>query len=134
MTTASYELGTRMTAQTVYVSITGLQLKARRHQPRFWWHAIRSMIQARKAPGNLSTDARFINGVHHTRTVWTDEAAMRRYLISGAHLQAMKAFGAIATGKTLGFTTETVPDWDEVRRLWETAGRPAGTTAKSSPV
>ncbi|TCM53145.1 hypothetical protein C8J36_107107 [Rhizobium sp. PP-F2F-G48] len=118
-----------MTTQSVYVSITGLQLKARRHQPRFWWHAIRSMIQARKAPGNLSTDARLIDGVHHTRTAWTDEAAMRRYLVAGAHLQAMKAFGAIATGKTLGFTTDALPDWDEVHRLWQTEGRSVGRTA-----
>ncbi|KQR72956.1 hypothetical protein [Rhizobium sp. Leaf341] len=115
-----------MTAQPVYVSITGLQLKGWRHQPRFWWHAIRSMMQARKAPGNLAADARIIKGVHHTRTVWTDEAAMRRYLVAGAHLQAMKAFDSIATGKTLGFTSETLPDWDAVHRLWQTEGRPVG--------
>ncbi|MGA1801025.1 hypothetical protein [Rhizobium sp. HT1-10] len=115
-----------MSEPTVYVSITGLQLKARRHTVRFWWLAIRSMMQARQAKGNISTDARQINRVHHTLTVWTDEAAMRRYLVAGAHLQAMKAFGSIATGKTLGYYAERVPDWSEVHELWRTKGRTVG--------
>ncbi|TWD55850.1 hypothetical protein FB480_102673 [Agrobacterium vitis] len=109
-----------------YISITGLQLKAKRHTLRFWWHAIRSMAQAKKAEGIIAVDARTINGVHHTRSVWKDQAAMRRYLVAGAHLQAMKAFGAIATGKTMGFESDTVPDWDEVRVLWETKATTVG--------
>lgn len=117
-----------------YISITGLQLKAKRHALRFWWHAIGSMMQAKKAQGNLAVDARRINGVHHTRSVWTDEAAMRRYLLTGAHLQAMKAFGSIATGKTMGFESDQVPDWDEVHRLWQTQARVAGEKNSSRVV
>lgn len=43
---------------SVYVSITGLQLKAKRHQIKFGWHAIRSMNQARSAAENIVTKAR----------------------------------------------------------------------------
>ncbi|MBB4955063.1 hypothetical protein H4S14_003086 [Agrobacterium vitis] len=93
-----------------YISITGLELKAKRHTARFWWHAIRSMAQAKRAEGAIAVDARTINGVHHTRSVWANEAAMRRYLVAGAHLQAMKAFGAIATGKTMSFESNKVPN------------------------
>lgn len=117
-----------MAMANVYVSITGLQLRSRRHFFRFWWHAIRSMAQARRAEGNIAADARLINGVHHTRTVWTDEASMRRYLTAGAHLQAMKAFGSIATGKTLGFYAEAAPDWSEVHSIWQSRGKPVGST------
>lgn len=113
-----------MAMTMVYISITGLQLKGRRHFFRFWWHAIRSMAQARGAEGNIATDARLINGVHHTRTVWKDESAMRRYLLAGAHLKAMKAFGSIATGKTLGFYSENIPDWADVHKTWQTSGKP----------
>lgn len=116
-----------------YISITGLQLKAKRHSLRFWWHAIGSMRQAQKAEGNLGIDARQINGVHHTRTVWTDEAAMRRYLVTGAHLKAMQAFGSIATGKTMGFESDQVPDWDEVHALWQTKARVVGAKNASNP-
>lgn len=110
----------------VYVSITGLRLKGQRLFFRFWWHAIRSMAQARRAEGNIATDARLIDGVHHTRTVWRDEGAMRRYLVAGAHLQAMKAFGSIATGKTLGFYCDSVPDWDNVHQVWQLRGKTVG--------
>ena len=107
----------------VYVSITGLELKAVHHAPRFWWHAVRAMNQARNAPGNLRAEARAINQVHHTLSVWTDETAMRRYLVEGAHKAAMKAFPTIATGKTYGFFTSDIPDWDQVPALWHAHGR-----------
>lgn len=107
----------------VYVSITGLTLKHPRHRLRFWWHAVRSMTQARSAEGNISAETRTINGVHHTLSVWRDEASMRAYLVKGAHLRAMKVFRSIATGKTVGFATEDPPGWDAVHDLWKTQGR-----------
>jgi hypothetical protein len=106
----------------VYVSITGLELKSVLHTPVFWWHAARSMGQAKAAPGLISADARQINGVHHTLTVWETEAAMRSYLVTGAHLAAMKAFHGIATGRTVGYLTETAPGWDEVHAIWQRRG------------
>lgn len=106
----------------VYVSITGLKLKSIIHAPAFWWHAIRSMGQAQSAPGLISAEARQINGIHHTQTVWESESAMRTYLIAGAHLAAMKAFHGIATRRTIGFLSETVPQWDEVHGIWARRG------------
>ena len=50
----------------MYVSITGLKLNGPLSAPRSWWHALRSMEQARKAAGNISVDARIIDGIHHT--------------------------------------------------------------------
>ena len=106
-----------------YVSITGLTLKSRRHALRFWWHAIRSMTQAKRAPGNQIATQRIINGVHHTLSVWDDEQAMRTYLKSGPHLEAMRAFRQIATGKTIGFVANAAPPWDDVHDIWVTRGR-----------
>ncbi len=108
-----------------YISITGLRLNGLLSAPRFWWHALGSMAQAKSAHGNLSADARSIDGIRHTLTVWTDEAAMRAYLVSGAHMDAMRAFRSIATGKTIGFTSATVPTWAEARAIWEERGREA---------
>jgi quinol monooxygenase YgiN len=107
----------------IYVSITGLRLKSHWHSPRFFWLAIRAMRQALAAPGNLKAEARKINGVHHTLTVWESEAAMRAYLVQDAHLQAMKAFRSIATGSTLGYLAEAAPDWQDVHALWLEKGR-----------
>jgi len=81
------------------------------------------MSQAKAADGCLSADARTINGVHHTLTVWTSRKAMLAYLSEGAHLKAMKAFKSFATGKVYGFKTSTVPEWAIVHTLWLEKGR-----------
>jgi hypothetical protein len=102
----------------VYVSITGLRLASPWRLPRFWWLTLAAVRQARHAPGHLSTSYRQIGGYHHTLSVWTDEAAMRRYLVAGAHLKAMKAFRTLGSGRTLGFTAPRAPDWPEAHALW----------------
>ena len=109
--------------QDVYISITGLRIKRVWHIPAFWSHAIRSMAQARRAPGNISAKARIIGGVHHTVSVWTDRAAMRAYLVSGPHLAAMRIFPRIATGKVAGYLAQQAPDWADVPAIWRDRGR-----------
>ena len=112
-----------MTRDKFYVSITGLRLKGRRHIFRFWWHSIRSMAQARRAPGNVKAEARIVHGVHHTLSVCVNEQAMRGFLLSGAHRQAMRAFRAIGTGRVLGFDTYHPPDWEAGLRRWQSEAR-----------
>lgn len=112
-----------MGGTTVYVSITGLKVHNVWSVWRFWRHALPSMAQAKAAPGNISASARKINGIQHTLTVWESEAAMKRYIHSGAHREAIRAFGKIGTGKTFGFETDRVPEWSEVHDLWLTRGR-----------
>ncbi len=74
-----------------FVSITRLRIRAWRFLPLFFLDAIRTGNQARKANGNLSMavlpDAKH---TYWTRTVWVDEAAMRKYMSSGAHGKAMR--------------------------------------------
>ena len=108
--------------QFVYVSITGLRLKRPWHIFRFYRHAVPSFREARSAKGNQKAEVKTINGVHHTLTVWDTEASMRDFIYSGAHLNAIRAFGSIATGKTFGFETDQIPDWDAVHRLWSEYG------------
>ncbi|MFN3172670.1 MAG: hypothetical protein ACE37E_18450 [Hyphomicrobiales bacterium] len=107
----------------VYVSITGLTLKSPLQVLAFSWHATRSFSEAASAPGNLSTDARKVDGVHHTLSVWTSREAMLTYLKSGAHLKAMKAFRSIGTGKVHGYLTDKAPSWTEALTIWRDEGR-----------
>ncbi|MCE8000922.1 MAG: hypothetical protein HEP70_18885 [Rhodobiaceae bacterium] len=106
----------------MYVSITGLRVRHFWQTPIFWRHAIASMNQARRADGCVSAEARTINGIHHTRSVWRNRDAMRAYLASGAHLEAMRVFDKVATGKTYGFDTPEIPDWNAVHALWHEKG------------
>jgi len=83
------------------------------------------MHQALAAEGNISAEARTVEGVHHTLSAWGDEASMRAFLVSGAHIKAMKAFRQIATGKTIGFHAQSLPEWETVHELWLTKGKEA---------
>ncbi len=109
-----------------YVSITGLQPSGVLGHLRFWWHAIASLRQARKAKGCRLTQVGKINGVMHTLSVWESDTDMRRFLYSGAHRQAIRAFPKIGTGLTCGFWTDAIPSWGDVHRLWKERGRAYG--------
>ncbi|HQX83152.1 MAG TPA: DUF3291 domain-containing protein [Vicinamibacterales bacterium] len=73
-----------------FVSVTRLRLRSWRFLPAFLFHAARSQRQSKGADGNLTSevlnDARL---AFWTVTTWRDEAAMRGYMISGAHKVAM---------------------------------------------
>lgn len=118
----------------VYVSITGLRVKSPTRLPLFIWHAVRSMQQAKSAAGNLGAEARRIDGVYHTLTVWENRPAMLVYLRSGPHLAAMRAFPAIGTGYAFGFDTDVPPAWEEIAGLWQTEGRRRSAVAKPEPL
>lgn len=113
-----------------YISITGLELKSMFHSPKFWFYAIPAMTQAKQAPGNISADGSYIQGTHHTLTVWKDRRSMLNYMRSGSHAKAMKIFDDIATGKTYGYESDIIPTWEEVRNLYETKARVVGKAAR----
>lgn len=107
----------------LYVSVTGLRVKSFWRIPLFWRHALASMRQAKRAPGNLSADARRIDGVQHTLSVWLSRDDMRAFMSTGAHRAAMKDFHLIATGSTCGFEAEHPPTWDEAIAYWRAHGK-----------
>lgn len=72
------------------ISITRLRVRSVRYLPSFLWFTLRSARQAKRAEGNLQTklvsDAKL---TFWTLTAWNDEAAMRSYMMNGAHHRAM---------------------------------------------
>jgi hypothetical protein len=106
-----------------YVSMTGFRPKGIAQLPVFWWLTFRSLAQARRASGHLSTEARIFGGVYHTMTAWSDLASMREFVASGAHLAAMKNFRKLGTGKVFGYSCDEIPGWDRVYELWKLYGR-----------
>lgn len=107
----------------MYVSITGLKLHGLWHAPQFLWHVMRSLPEARKTPGNRSAVTRSVDGWQHTLTVWDDRAAMRRFLASAAHRQAVGVSGRIGTTRTCSYEADHAPDWDEALAHWREHGR-----------
>ncbi|HET7888766.1 MAG TPA: hypothetical protein VFL62_21290 [Bradyrhizobium sp.] len=107
----------------VYVSVTGFRPNGWLSLPAFWWRTLRSLNQARTAPGIVQVEARIIDGNYHTMTVWNDKASMHRFVTSGAHRNAMKNFRSLGSGKTYGFVVDQVPDWSLAYSLWRQHGR-----------
>jgi hypothetical protein len=78
------------TSPARFVSVTRLRLRKFWLLPLFFFHAIRSSWQAKRAPGNLHAAPERQRGlIFWTITVWESEAAMRAFRGSGAHKKAM---------------------------------------------
>jgi hypothetical protein len=107
----------------MYVSVTGLRPKSFAGTLRFWLLAVPSFRQAQTAQGNMFCAVKKINGHQCTLTAWESREQMLNFMRSGVHLKAMKAFGSIATGKTYGYETDTIPGWDEAFALLQEKGR-----------
>lgn len=107
----------------MYVSITGLKPKGFIGFLRFWTLAIPSFRQAQTAKGNLHSAVKKINGYQCTLTAWENRDIMLEFLRTGPHLKAMKAFNSIATGKTYGYDSETLPSWNEAFDILQSKGK-----------
>jgi hypothetical protein len=107
-----------------WISITGLELKSIFRKPQFLMHAIPSFAQAQASPGNVSTDARTVDGIEHTLTVWESRKDMLAYLRQGAHLKAMQAKKSMGKyGKVHGYESDQIPSWPQALEIWKDQGR-----------
>lgn len=107
----------------MYISITGLKPKGLRGLIRFWTLAIPSFSEAKSAKGNLHSAVKKINGYNCTISAWESREMMLAFMRNGVHLKAMKAFNSIATGRTYGYESDTIPSWEEAFLLLESKGK-----------
>ena len=101
------------------VSVTRLRLRSVWFFPLFAWHAVRSLKQARASAGCLDALVHNFGGAYWTLTLWTDAAAMRAFMLSGAHRKAMPRLASWCDEASVAhWQTATMPSWpDAVRRL-----------------
>jgi hypothetical protein len=111
------------------VSITRLRVRSWRFLPQFLFHAMRSAWQVKKASGvQAATLLRVDWRTYWTRTIWTDAAAMKKFMISGNHRVAMPKLLTICDEASVARWTQddsTLPSWDEVHRRMQHEGRPS---------
>lgn len=110
-----------------FVSLTRLRIRKRRFLVPFFFRTIPSLSQAKKAAGNISAVAvNDANRVFWTLSVWTDEQAMRAYMISGSHGKAMpKLMEWCDEAATAHWTQESTepPAWRDGPALLKERGR-----------
>jgi hypothetical protein len=110
-----------------FVSITRLRLRSWRFVPGLIWYALLSKRQAQSAPGNLrALTLREAHNTFWTCTVWQDEAAMRAFMVTGAHRQAMRVLPEWCDEASVAHWQQDSaeqPAWIEVHRRMKSEGR-----------
>lgn len=112
-----------------FVSVTRLRIRAFRFLPAFALHAVRTRSQVQRAPG-------FAGGAiladrawtFWTLTAWSDEADMRRYILAGAHREAMSRLAHWCDEASVVHWTQAqagLPSWTEADRRMRAEGRPS---------
>lgn len=112
-----------------FVSVTRLRIRAIRFLPPFLWRNEQAVRQIRSAPGflggKLLVDAR---RTFWTMTTWRDEAAMRAYIIAGAHRRAMPELLPWCDEASVAHWPQDsaeLPDWTTAHRRMALEGRPS---------
>jgi hypothetical protein len=111
------------------VSITRLRIRSWRFLPMFLLYGLRSSRQATRAEGSLAV-VRLSDRhrVFWTATVWSSEAAMKRFMVSGIHGRAMrKLLHWCDEASVVHWTqeSESLPSWQEAHRRLLSEGRPS---------
>jgi hypothetical protein len=102
------------------LSITRLHLRSGRHVLPLVWHTFLTLRQARRAEGCLDAAITRYKGAFWTKTLWRDAAAMKAFMLSGAHRAAMPRLVEWcdeASAARIDATMDTLPTWPEAERL-----------------
>jgi hypothetical protein len=110
-----------------FVSVTRLRVRRWRYLPQFLVQSIRAARQAKRAAGSLAVSIlRDADRAFWTRTVWSDEAAMRSFMQSGVHRRVMARLPEWCDEAALVHWVQDdkePPSWAEAHRRLELEGR-----------
>ncbi len=116
------------------VSITRLRLRTRWYEIPFIYYALRSSTQAKRADGCLGVHLRRISGAYWTMTLWRDSAALRTFMLSGAHKKAMPKLAKWCDEASLAHWEQqdiSMPTWAEGEQRLASEGRVSAVSRPS---
>jgi len=109
------------------IAITRLRVRSWRFLPGFFFQTLRTAIQAKGAEGNLAVSVlREARRTFWTRTVWTDEQAMRAYMSSDPHRGVMRSLAEWCNEAAVAHWTQDSPEppsWEEAHERMQRDGR-----------
>ncbi len=106
--------------------MTRLRLRSRWFFPLFAWHSFRSLKQARASAGCLAAQVNNFAGAFWTLTLWRARAALRAFMLSGAHRKAMPKLATWCDEASLAHwdqDAEALPPWPDAARRLGAEGR-----------
>jgi hypothetical protein len=110
-----------------FVSITRLRVRSWRYLPAFLVQSYRTAGQAKSADGSLAVAVlRDADLTFWTRTMWSEEAAMRSFMRSGAHRRVMPHLSQWCDEAALAHWVQDAvepPSWQEAHRRLQQDGR-----------
>jgi hypothetical protein len=102
-------------------------VRSGRYLPAFFFAALRSAFQARRAKDNLAvTILREAHNTYWTRSLWANEAAMTSFMLSGVHRTVMPKLLKWCDEASVARWTQDSPQqptWDEVHQRMQRDGR-----------
>jgi hypothetical protein len=112
-----------------FISATRLRVRSIRFLPGFFYYALVSTRQARRATGNLGTISRNdANRTFWTATAWKDESAMRAFMMAAPHRKSMpELVHWCCEASVVHWMQESpaLPDWQDAHRRMVAEGRPS---------
>jgi hypothetical protein len=110
------------------IAITRLRVRSARFLVPFFFQAARSGMQARRARGNLSLAVlRDARRTFWTRTMWSDEEAMRSYVSANPHGQIMRSLAEWCDEASVVHWLQAAPgapSWPDSAERMQRDGRP----------
>lgn len=99
----------------MFISVTKFRVKSIFSFLPFFRYSARSLKQAQLASGILHVETKPLSPfIFCTLTAWESKKHMYRYISSGAHAEAMKAAGKLASGLySTHFECDYIPNWKE---------------------
>jgi heme-degrading monooxygenase HmoA len=110
-----------------FVSITRLRVRSWRYLPAFFIQTFRSARQAKNAAGSLAVSVlRDKDRAFWTCTLWSEEAAMRSFMLSGVHRRVMRHLMEWCDEASVAHWVQDeieAPSWPDVHRRMQREGR-----------
>lgn len=106
------------------VTLTSLRLKSVWYFFKLSWFGLKISQQAKQQEGFIQLKNTGFGYLHFTCSAWQNEKAMKEFMRSGAHLEAMKNSGSLAQEiRTYTYQTDHLPSWKEAKTLLTEKGK-----------
>lgn len=106
------------------VTLTSIRLKSVWHFFKLSWFGLKISQQVKSQAGFIQLKNTGFGYLHFTCSAWQSEKAMKEFMRSGAHLEAMKNSASLAREiRTYTYQTDQLPSWQAAKVLLAEKGK-----------